>query len=201
MRRSIFLLSILLVLFNSTIIVAQDDTENHIEKIRKWYAEIEDQCKACKKIETGWNSGPNCTLTGYYDENCKQYIKLVISMSDDWYEATESYFLHDGKLFFIFEDGYNGGEFYEASELDLTDEEYWQQGREAKTLEYFQERKYFADGLCLRYLVKNKSIPVEERNEFNINNVPNEEKFVCEIFYDDLSQQVKEMIEALNLQK
>ncbi len=107
------------------------------------------------------------------------------------------YYIKDGVLFFIFSKGYNPGEMYTAEELEISDEELWQMGGEAKTLKAFEKRIYFSKGEIIRYLTKDKTFSANT-SDFGMSNMDNEAGDIDKLDGQMLNKHVLKMINALN---
>ena len=57
-----------------------------------------------------------------------EFIKIVFTESADWHEESTSFYLKDNELFFVFIKGYYAGEMYTPEELNISEEEYYQNG-------------------------------------------------------------------------
>lgn len=154
--------------------------EEDIANIRKWYKSVEGRLKTSevKKLmdfeDTIQYSGMAGEVEAWYDANEKQYIKIVENGYADWHMEKASFYFKDGEVFFIFIETESAGEMYTAEELGVTDEELWQSGGEAKTMNYTQERIYIKDNKCIRYLVKEKDFPAEDK-EHSLKDVKNKD--------------------------
>ncbi|UKN02175.1 hypothetical protein K6119_01415 [Paracrocinitomix mangrovi] len=161
---------LVLLSFNSF----SQDEEQRIKDIRKWYASIESQLENCRVDtlqdfnDSEYVIGGYVEVFGYFDTISNSYIKFEEQASYDWAYAITSYYFHEGQLFFIFTEGSGPGEMYTAEELEITEEELWNRGGEAKTIVAFEERYYYdSDGKCIRKLHKEKEFPSEEEPDLS----------------------------------
>ncbi|MBN1500552.1 MAG: hypothetical protein JW982_10365 [Spirochaetes bacterium] len=153
----IFCAIVFITLFFSGMLNAVENIENDILKIRKQYQEIESNIKNLDKMESEG-------ITGYYDPENKQLVKITTALLRDWYEENCSFYFHEGELFFIFIERCSGEEMFTTEELGITEEQLWQSGWEAKTLKFSQDRIYVKKNKCIRYLSREKVLPVSNTN-------------------------------------
>ena len=202
MKNSIKVYLIAILLSFPFLIMAQS-VEDEINTIRKWYGKVEGKLTNCQVVElSDWvddedYSGYMPEITGYYDKDLDQFIKIVEIGYADWHEITKMYYLNNGELFFIFMKGYYAGEMYTAEELGISEEEFWQMGGEAKNLDAFEERIYFSNEKIIRYLIKEKTFPVNEAN-FNMSDIDNEKGNIEKLDSQRMSKHVQKMLAALN---
>jgi len=140
------------------------DVESEIEEIRTWFKATELNLKNYTPItlDEEYIEGMNLTVTGYFDPGSQKFVKLTIESLGDWFEETAAYYFNDERLYFSFTTGNNSTEFYSAEELGITDEESFESGPEAKTIEYFEYRHYYNAENCIRYLSKSKTVAASE---------------------------------------
>ena len=150
--------------------------------------------------DDNYNSGGSTEIEGYYDTITKEIIKVVEMTYYDWAEDETAYYYRQGQLFFIYSKGNSPGEMYTAQELEITEEELWERGGEAKSLNFYEDRYYYHDKKCIRHLNKSKLISVED--EADLSEVPNEkikieEKVVLSIqshgykLFQEFNKQIK----------
>lgn len=157
---------------------AQDSFDEQINTIKKWYSEVEANVAACRVVKMDdWvdedeYSGYTPAYTFYLDKETGACIKFVEYGAADWHEITKSYYFHEGELFFVFETGYFPGEMMTAEELEISEEELWEMGGEAKTLRGFENRIYFWKGKTIQFL--SKEIESENGVEFNFQAIENQ---------------------------
>jgi hypothetical protein len=140
------------------------DVEAEIDQIRTWFKATELNLKSYKTIaiDGGYTEGVNETITGYFDEALQKFVKISIESMGDWYEEKAEYYFHNERLYFSFLSGNSASEFYTNEELGITDEESFESGPEAKTIEYFEHRHYYDEETCIRYLSKSKAVAASE---------------------------------------
>lgn len=153
------------VLF-STSILAQD-IEDDIKQIRKWYGEVESKMKECQKMNLEDYTqledidGPMEVLA-YYHPATDKFLKIEFRVFADWHEEVSQYYLNNEQLFFEYTTGNSADEMYTAEELNITEQEFWERGGEAKTISYSQYRTYYKDGEVIRFLSKFKTVKSED---------------------------------------
>jgi hypothetical protein len=158
---------VVLLLFIPILTNAQD-TEDRIKNIRAWYKDIESRLDKCVEIpftmyyDENYDKGGSSDLMGYYDTVSMELIKVVEHNYMDWAEDISSYYYYKGDLFFIYQNGYTPGEMFTATELGISDDELWESGGEAKTLEHYQNRYYFLDKNCIQYLHKEAEVDIDK---------------------------------------
>lgn len=174
------------------------NADDQIKQIRTWYKEVEsklDQCKIIKLYDfydedfvTGGSSEAMC----FYDTINNEIIKIIEETYYDWAIDRSSYYYHDGDIFFVFSEGNSPGEMYSADELGISEEELWERGGEAKTLNYYQDRFYYHADVCIRHL--NKALELSaEAEEPTFKEVDNETQKIDNEFTHSL------MKHAINL--
>ena len=156
--------------------------EDRIKDIRSWYKEVEGNLENCIKIpltmfyDSEYVRGGSTEIEGYYDTINKVIIKIVERTYYDWAEDATSYYFHDKEMFFIFSTGSGPGEMYTAEELGVSEEELWEMGGEAKTLNYYQDRYYYQNEKCIRHL--NKAAEISSEEEVDMSKVENEKQTI-----------------------
>lgn len=143
--------------------------EERITAIRKWFKETESKLKACKQFtyqdlqDPDYVTGGSSDQVVYFDTATNQIIKITEYIYYDWAYTETSWYFNQSKCYFVFEKSSSVKDMYTAEELGMTDEEFWQSGGEAKTMEHTENRLYFnKEGKCIRYLVKNKVVSADE---------------------------------------
>ena len=142
--------------------------EEDIQQIKTWHKQIEDNLSKCVKIpltvfyDEDYVTGGSNDLEGYFDTTTNQLVKIVEHTYYDWAEDENAYYFHDGNLFFVFSSGSYPGEMYTAEELETIEDELWQRGGEAKTINYYERRIYYKAAICIKHLYKEKEYDVEE---------------------------------------
>ena len=191
----------LIVFFLSSFIgQAQNEVED-IAQIKKWYQTIEENLDNCITYKVDEfvhddNSGENSSeLLAFFDKETNQFVKLVEYTAGEWHEQWMSYYFNNGTLFFIFVEGYYGGDYYSAEELDLEEEEYYQMGLEPKNLDAYEERFYFSQNECIEYLTKSKTINIDAPRD--LSNIKNEDGDLYDIDYNYYSKHAANMLQAV----
>lgn len=171
---------LLTILLASPILLFSQTEEETVKKIRSWYKETEASLADCRVIHMNdWEAqgdydGFTPEFTAYFDTVKREFIKILQYGGGDWYEEWTSYYLRNNELFFIFSKGYTPGEMYTAQELNVTEEELWEMGQEAKTLSAFETRIYYNGTDVIRYLTKDKEVSAE--GEYSLKDVKNEKQ-------------------------
>jgi hypothetical protein len=160
----------ILFLFSSAFFSFSQKEQNQIEEIKSWYKEIESNLKNCAIVKNpsfwddNYPTGSTLDLVGYYDSTKGYFVKIITYSGGDWHEEWNSYYFNDSILFFIYSRGYTPGEYYTAEEMEMSEEEYWQSGGECKNLDAFEQRLYYADKKCIRFLSKNEIVKDYDEN-------------------------------------
>ncbi len=177
--------TLILLLFMGPLVAFGQTSSEKVKQIRTWYAESEKLASSCTIVKMNdWADpdqyeGYSPEYTAWYDKNTKTFVKISETGGGDWHETTTSYHLNKGKLFFIFSKGYTPGTMYTAKELNMTEEELWQSGGEAKTLNAFEHRWYVWESTVFKTLVKDKEFTAKNGTfdmveKFNLSDVKNE---------------------------
>ncbi|MEX1002606.1 MAG: hypothetical protein WDZ35_10870 [Crocinitomicaceae bacterium] len=148
--------------------------EEDIQQIKEWYKQIEDNLDNCVKVpltafyDEDYVTGGSSDLEGYIDTTTNQLVKIIEHTYYDWAEDVNSYYFHEGNLFFIFSHGNYPGEMYTAEELEISEDELWQRGGEAKTINYYERRVYYKSAVCIRHQYKEKEYDVEAQPDLKL---------------------------------
>ncbi|MCB9224066.1 MAG: hypothetical protein H6582_07830 [Crocinitomicaceae bacterium] len=171
---------IFFLFISMSFLASSQSTEDRVKTIREWYKETEGKIKNCIQLPLTDINDPNYVVGGsydiiaYYDSASHQIIKIVEETYYDWAVNKTSWYFKKGECFFIFNEFNGAKEMYTAEELEITEEEYWQRGGEAKTVEFNEDRMYYnSEGKCIRYLNKNTVVPASETQP-NMKDVSNE---------------------------
>jgi hypothetical protein len=172
----------------------QDD---RIDQIRAWYKEIEGKLSSCTLIETEgeYFEGTVPEVKGWYDNVTNQFIKIEAYMGADNHEETIMYYLNNGIVFFTFTQGTGVDEFYTAEEMNMSEEEYYESGMEAKTYDSWEDRRYFHDRKCIRNLHRSKVYKTSETLSFK--GVENEDAEIDPDAYTAVVEQTDMFLEYL----
>jgi len=194
------ILFLLLVLFSNQLI--SQTTEESILEIRKMYKETENVLNICEIINSNdWideeqYNGYTPEITAYYDTRRKEIVKIVEYGAGDWHESTTSYYLREGKLFFVFIESYSPEEMFTGEELGMTEEELHESGGEAKTLDYYEGRIYIKDWVVIRDLTKHKIMSASEGDP-SLKEIKNEQEEIFPGNYEGVFSHLEKMLEHL----
>lgn len=112
-----------------------------LDEIRQWYVETESKLGQCAVYEDmRWNApgdpaGYLADVTGFFDKDADDWIKITEKGATDGYSVHTEYFLKDGDLFFVFAKGIHASE------------------KQGIYIQY-ERRFYFAYGEIIKYLFK-----------------------------------------------
>lgn len=154
--------------FSITFVTYSQSEDKKVKEIRSWYSDVESRLSQCIRVpitmfyDKDYVNGGSTEIEGFYDTINKEFIKIVEVTYYDWSEDVVSYYFHEGNLFFIFQEGSHAGQLYTADELDVTEQELWESGGEAKTMIFYENRYYYAEEACIRHLQKSIEVAVEE---------------------------------------
>lgn len=170
----------IVLLLMSGLLIAQNP-EEPVSIIRKQYADVESRLEYCLVIEEmDWvdeedYEGGVPLINGFFDPKKDNYIKITEELAGDWMERITSYYLIDGKVFFVFVKGYYAQDMFTAEELSTTEERLWERGGEAKTLLAHESRLYISDDKVILHLEKEVVLDAS-LNNFDLGKVENTEK-------------------------
>ena len=188
----------LFLVFNTN---AQDISQD-ISRIKKWYAEIENNSDNYIKTEdVSWSSdeyynGCGEQLTTFKNKTTNQYDKIVSYCGRDWYERTASYYFHEGILFFVFIQDWGVEEWYTPEELGISENDYVNHGGIDKTDKKEEYRLYFANDTCIRSLYK--KVVYQEKIKPDMSSAPNENRDPEQESYTEYVKLTDDMINFLN---
>lgn len=166
--------------------------DSRIDTIRTWFKQIESHSKSqtiqlFHDIENpNYVKGGSSEVIFYFDSLSGNISKVVETTYYDWHESKTSWYFNDAKCFFIFDESNGAEEMYTAEELNITEEELWQRGGEAKTIIFTENRIYFDEnGNCIRYLNKEKTVE-SSQTEADMSSIKNKSLEVNDPYCSEL---------------
>lgn len=182
----------LLIFILVPILSYSQSTDDRIKEIRSLYKDVESRLANCIKIpitmfyDEDYITSGSSEMEGYYDTTSRELIKIVEHTYYDWAESEVSFYFNKGDLFFVYDRGNTPGEMYTAEELGMTEQELWESGGEAKSLEYYENRYYFEGRTCIQHKSKNKEILIDD--DPDLSEVPNEKMDATEVGIIDINK-------------